>query len=431
VLILVMLTSMLSISTLAQTSPPKVPTYNDPAGPGSTGEGADWQVNYHLGTGKVRFLNTKSGAAALVLSANPAYTPAQIQSFLEGRAIDMGSSGKDNEFGHGRLYLGEPIDASSGLYLPLIMKNYPGDTTPPDVPTLISPSNGITTTNTTPTFSWSTSSGATQYHIQIDNNANFSSPERDEKPPTNSYTSSSPLSVDIYNWRVRAGNSSNFWSDWSSAWTVTITDTVSAWTIIEEEDFESDFPGTGWDLGDDSSGAYKWAKRSCRSYEGSHSAWAVGGGFSGSGLSCDSTYPNNVRTWMDYGPFDLSDATAAEMQFKFWANSEPNVDEICWGVATNPPDFNYSCESDTSNSWFDETVDLSDFKGVSYLGEPQVWITFDFFTDGSITLNEGAYVDDVVIRKCTATSCSSSSSSVDNPPDSNLVIMDKPSNRVR
>gem|GEM_PF-1311963 len=49
-----------------------------------------------------------AGAAALVLSAHPDYGPDQIQSFLEDRAIDMGSPGKDNAYGYGRLYLGEP-----------------------------------------------------------------------------------------------------------------------------------------------------------------------------------------------------------------------------------------------------------------------------------------------------------------------------------
>jgi uncharacterized delta-60 repeat protein len=49
-----------------------------------------------------------AGAAALVKGAYPAYTPAQVQSFLEGRAVDMGPAGKDNIYGHGRLYLGAP-----------------------------------------------------------------------------------------------------------------------------------------------------------------------------------------------------------------------------------------------------------------------------------------------------------------------------------
>ncbi len=49
-----------------------------------------------------------AGAAVLVKGAYPAYTPAQIRSFLEGRAIDMGTAGKDTLYGYGRLNLGAP-----------------------------------------------------------------------------------------------------------------------------------------------------------------------------------------------------------------------------------------------------------------------------------------------------------------------------------
>jgi subtilisin family serine protease len=53
-----------------------------------------------------------AGAAALVLSAYPSYTPDQLQTYLQGRAVDMGSAGKDNDFGYGRLNLGTPPDFS-------------------------------------------------------------------------------------------------------------------------------------------------------------------------------------------------------------------------------------------------------------------------------------------------------------------------------
>lgn len=49
-----------------------------------------------------------AGAAAVVLSAYSGYTPAQVRSFLEGRAVDMGAGGKDPLFGFGRLNLGNP-----------------------------------------------------------------------------------------------------------------------------------------------------------------------------------------------------------------------------------------------------------------------------------------------------------------------------------
>ncbi len=49
-----------------------------------------------------------AGAAALVKQRYPSYTPAEMQAFLENRAIDLGDAGKDNLYGSGRLDLGSP-----------------------------------------------------------------------------------------------------------------------------------------------------------------------------------------------------------------------------------------------------------------------------------------------------------------------------------
>ncbi|MFC2045277.1 S8 family serine peptidase [Chloroflexota bacterium] len=46
-----------------------------------------------------------AGAAVLVKDAYPSYTPTQIQTYLESNAADLGSTGKDNVFGSGRLLL--------------------------------------------------------------------------------------------------------------------------------------------------------------------------------------------------------------------------------------------------------------------------------------------------------------------------------------
>ncbi|MGQ9627537.1 MAG: S8 family serine peptidase [Anaerolineae bacterium] len=66
-----------------------------------------------------------AGAAALVKDAYPGYTAAQLQSFLESRAIDMGTAGKDNLYGSGRLHLGTPPSGPTQhkIYLPIILKN--------------------------------------------------------------------------------------------------------------------------------------------------------------------------------------------------------------------------------------------------------------------------------------------------------------------
>jgi hypothetical protein len=54
-----------------------------------------------------------AGAAALVRHAYPGYTPAQIQSLLQSRAIDLGAGGLDYQYGWGRLYLGNPPTAAT------------------------------------------------------------------------------------------------------------------------------------------------------------------------------------------------------------------------------------------------------------------------------------------------------------------------------
>jgi subtilisin family serine protease len=68
-----------------------------------------------------------AGAAALVLSAHPDYGPNQLQSFLEGRAVDLGDAGIDTQFGYGRLHLGDPGSVDRGpdqmIYLPVILHN--------------------------------------------------------------------------------------------------------------------------------------------------------------------------------------------------------------------------------------------------------------------------------------------------------------------
>ena len=47
-----------------------------------------------------------AGAAALVKCRYSSYTPADMQSFLESAAVDLGTAGKDNLYGSGRLRLG-------------------------------------------------------------------------------------------------------------------------------------------------------------------------------------------------------------------------------------------------------------------------------------------------------------------------------------
>ena len=49
-----------------------------------------------------------AGAAALVLEANPGFSPADLRDFLSSRSVDLGSAGLDSEYGAGTLWLGDP-----------------------------------------------------------------------------------------------------------------------------------------------------------------------------------------------------------------------------------------------------------------------------------------------------------------------------------
>jgi hypothetical protein len=88
---------------------------------------------------------------------------------------------------------------------------------PPPPPSLISPANGATGVSVTPTLTWSTSSGATKYNIQIALSDNFSSIVYNDSSTTTSKTIPSGVlsGNQLYYWRVSAENIGGV-SAWSS-----------------------------------------------------------------------------------------------------------------------------------------------------------------------------------------------------------------------
>lgn len=184
--------------------------------------------------------------------------------------------------------------------------------------------------------------------------------------------------------------------------TPTTTPPPTSWVDIVTENFEGDFPNL-WQLEDNyGSGEYLWSKSNCRVYSGNNSGWAIGGGANGKSLSCGTIYPYDVDSWMIFGPFSLADATNAELRFKFWLDSEYEYDEFCHMASLDNYDYSGYCFSGYSNGWQDDVLDL---KNVPYLGNltgrSQVWIAFYFYSDDLLNDGEGAYIDDIVLRKCT------------------------------
>jgi len=173
------------------------------------------------------------------------------------------------------------------------------------------------------------------------------------------------------------------------------------WVTITAEDFEGLFPDS-WNVLDNEpgDGEYYWGKRDCRPFNGSYSGWPVGAGSDGSSLSCGSNYPDYADSWMVYGPFSLAGASAADLQFKLWLDSESSYDYLFWGASTNGTSFYGMGLSGYSAGWDDRTLDLSSVYTIgNLLGKPEVWIAIKFHSDGDTSYPEGAYVDDVVLRK--------------------------------
>jgi len=192
--------------------------------------------------------------------------------------------------------------------------------------------------------------------------------------------------------------------------TPTPTSTPGTWDTILTEDFEGSFPGDWWVLDNQAGyGEYYWDKRTCRAYGGSYSGWAVGGGADGGALACESDYPDYVSSWMVYGPFSLADATDAELRFKAWINTESPADMydyFCWMASTDGTNFAGDCAWGNSSGWFDQVLDLSNVTDLGDVtGQPSVWVGLWFYSDGSIGYAEGAYVDDIILRKCTTGNC--------------------------
>lgn len=303
-----------------------------------------------------------AGAAALVKGAYPAYTPAQVQSFLEGRAVDMGPAGKDNIYGHGRLYLGAPPAAGP-------------TSTPTPTPT------GTATVTATPTGTPTTTptgdpGGVRKRYLPV-----ILKQEAVGTPTSTPTATRTPEPTQTP--------------------TATPTTQPNDWIIVTSEDFEGAFPKPGWSVNNID---YTWAKRDCRPANGSFSGWAVGGGTVGSTLPCGSNYPDGIpgaaEPSLKFGPFSLVGATSAELQFEVWYNTVPPFDAVAPCASIDNRNFYCYALSGSSDGWQTRTFDLRRVPTLGDLrGRPQVWIQFAFTRNSSGNRPEGAYVDDIVLRK--------------------------------
>ncbi len=175
-------------------------------------------------------------------------------------------------------------------------------------------------------------------------------------------------------------------------------------SVLMSQNFEGAWPAAGWQLSDQSGndgGEYLWGKRTCWPHTGSYGGWSVGGGAQGSALTCAGQYPLYANTWAIYGPFDLSQASAATFIFYFRGRTEGGsqcpYDKFFAGSSANNVNFSGSvwCGDWTAgtagNGFYQATLDLA-----SRLGQSQVWIAFVLQSDNSVN-DIGITVDDIAL----------------------------------
>jgi len=136
------------------------------------------------------------------------------------------------------------------------------------------------------------------------------------------------------------------------------------------------------------------------------------GAFAGTGVlatDLDANYPSSIgwgSSTATSPAIDLSTATSAWLSFSTWFGTESCCDGFNVKVSTDGttfvpatavrPAYNTTISSQTAwtgtaNSWRKHYVDLS-----AYLGQPQVFVRFDFRSDGS-SVGPGIYVDEFAI----------------------------------
>jgi hypothetical protein len=172
------------------------------------------------------------------------------------------------------------------------------------------------------------------------------------------------------------------------------------------DSFEGGFPGN-WHLllSQNADTSVAWGRSTYRSASGVASLWCAGGGTNAQPPG--GSYLPNEGTWAVYGPFSLAGATAAQVQFDTWYNTEPynattgKGDRLSWMISTDGSNFSGFYNSGNSGGWVHKTMDFSDVTNITAVGASQVWFAFLFSSDSSVQA-EGAYVDNVVLTKTVA-----------------------------
>ncbi|MGH7600490.1 MAG: cohesin domain-containing protein, partial [bacterium] len=174
------------------------------------------------------------------------------------------------------------------------------------------------------------------------------------------------------------------------------------WDIIMFEGFETSFPANQWAISFKNVAPYFWNDVSHNPRTGALSGWCAGGTVSPNPVLNPATgnYVNNMNSVMVFGPFSLSGATNAKLDFWYWLDSQVDYDFLIWAASTSPSGpFHGFQTSGNSEGYQFQSFDLKNVPTLgNLLGRPQVYIAFFFQSDFTET-QRGAFLDDIFLLK--------------------------------
>lgn len=198
------------------------------------------------------------------------------------------------------------------------------------------------------------------------------------------------------------------------------------WQTVLSETFTSPL-APEWTFTDASGtdgGEYKWGTEAFTYTSAGAGAWCVGGGADGISLTAGSdVYPENVDSWLTYGPVKLGDVWDARVEFNWWletggagtgrmqaaeaqairqVDSAPEYgDWLGWCILTDGED-GESCRgtylSGSIGRWMRGTIPLEAYIPTTHGVTNTVWVAFHFTSDDDGVAGRGAFLDDVVLR---------------------------------
>lgn len=286
----------------------------------------------------------------------------------------------------------------------------------PAAPTLTAPANGAVGQPKRPVFTWGAVAGTQIYRIEVDNNADFSSPAFQTTTAGTSAQPASDLATNtLFYWRVRGENACGE-GNYSAVFTFTTEPAPGDCPAgkVPVVSFRESFEGgaAGWS----SSGTGNtWAASSTRVHDG--------------GFSWHANTPASVTDQrLVSPPIVLPPAGQAPITLQFWNHQdmedrsggcfdggllEASTDDGgTWtqvgapNLLTDPYDGPIStcCSNPLQNlsAWCGNPQDwLNSIVGIDSLAGQTVRFRFRVGTDSSVTF-EGWYLDTVVVRSCVA-----------------------------